>query len=118
MTTTELWLSESQDAQAALQWRFSTPLMVMVIVILAVPLSRTTPRRGRFSRLLPAILIYFVYLLALNAARSDIESGELSAAIGLLPVHGLFLCISILLIYWSRIRTAAVALIRSPGVDS
>lgn len=118
MTTAELWVSESQDAQAALQWRFSTPLMVMVIVLLAVPLSRTTPRKGRFSRLLPAILIYFIYLLALNAARSDIESGELTAAIGLLPVHGLFVCVSILLIYSSRIKTAAVALIRSPGIGS
>lgn len=112
MTTRELWASESLEAQAALQWRFSTPLMVIVIVMLAVPLSRTNPRQGRFSRLLPAILLYFLYLLSLSAARSDIEAGELQTSIGLLPIHMLFLCISMFLINSAAIRAAAVTFFR------
>ena len=65
--------------------------MVLVVVILAVPLSRTDPRQGRFTKLLPAIVLYFTYLLALNALRGNIESGELSASITLLPIHIVFL---------------------------
>ena len=118
MTTKALWVSDSLEAQAALQWRFSTPLMVIVIVMLAVPLSRTNPRQGRFSRLLPAILLYFIYLVSLSAARSDIEAGELSATVGLLPIHGLFLGISMFLINWMRLRAAAVVFVRSIKVSN
>jgi lipopolysaccharide export system permease protein len=98
MATAELWMSSDPELKAALQWRMSTPLMVLIIVLLAVPLSRTNPRQGRYARLLPAILIYFVYLLSLNAVRGSLETGEYSVITSLLPVHLLFLLIGSMLI--------------------
>ena len=91
IATSDLVMSDDPRLEATLQWRLSIPLMVLVVVILAVPLSRTDPRQGRFTKLLPAIVLYFTYLLALNALRGNIESGELSASITLLPIHIVFL---------------------------
>ena len=98
IATSYLVMSDDPRLEATLQWRLSIPLMVLVVVILAVPLSRTDPRQGRFTKLLPAIVLYFTYLLALNALRGNIESGELSASITLLPIHIVFLLLGLWLL--------------------
>lgn len=76
MSTLELYHDDSGNAQAALQWRLSLPVLVMVVGFLAVPLSRTKARQGRYNKLLPAILVYIVYLVLLNAARGMIDGGR------------------------------------------
>ncbi len=97
MSTLALYEDDSPMAAAALQWRFSLPVLVMVVGFLAIPFSRTTARRGRYNKLLPAILVYTVYLVSLNAARG--VSDEADAAIpGLLWwVHVAFFCFALLL---------------------
>ena len=102
--TVKLWGSEQPKLKATLQWRLSTPLMLLIIVVLAVPLSRTDPRQGRFARLLPAIMLYFAYLLSLNAARGSIESGDISSDITLLPVHLVFLLMGLVLAGSEQLR--------------
>lgn len=69
LSTIALIKDPSPEARAALEWRFSLPVLVMVVGFLAVPLSRTDPRRGRYGKLLPAILVYIIYLVCLNSAR-------------------------------------------------
>ena len=64
-----------------LQWRLSIPVLVLVVTMLAVPLSRTNHRKGRFGKLLPAIVLYFTYLVALNAMRDALESGSVPMAV-------------------------------------
>ena len=46
---------------AELQWRISTPILALVLMVLAVPLARLRPRQGRFGRIGIAILVYFLY---------------------------------------------------------
>lgn len=46
--TADLFGSDNPRYQAELQWRLSTPLLVFVVTLLAVPLSRVNPRQGRF----------------------------------------------------------------------
>ena len=74
--------SDDPELQATLQWRLSIPLMVLVVTILAVPLSRTNNRQGRYGKLLPAIVLYFTYLVALNAMRGALESGAIPISVG------------------------------------
>ncbi|MFZ5653560.1 MAG: LPS export ABC transporter permease LptF [Pseudomonadota bacterium] len=88
--TRELRRSSDPAHIAALQWRYSTVLLVPIVTLLALPLSRTTPREGRFARILPAMVLYILYLLSLNAARGAMEDGELAAAPGLWAIHGVF----------------------------
>lgn len=105
-TTATLLASGSAEAQAALQWRISIPLLILVITLLGVAMSYTTPRRGRYAMLFPAILLYLIYLVLLNAARSSVEEQSLSPAIGLWWVHLLFIAIAVTLF---ALRTGGVA---------
>jgi lipopolysaccharide export system permease protein len=102
--TAQLIGSNNLRYQAELQWRLSIPLLVFVVTVLAVPLSRVNPRQGRFLKLLPAILLYMSYLALLIAMRGQLDKGRLPPALGLWWVHGLFLGIGLLLLYWEPLR--------------
>jgi len=43
-------------------------------------------------------LLYFIYLVSLNALRGAIESGKLPIELTLLPVHLLFLLLALVLL--------------------
>lgn len=76
---------------AEMQWRISIPLATIILSILAVPLSRTQPRAGRYGRVAIGILVFIIYLNMLSAAKTWIEQGTLQPAIGLWSVHGVAL---------------------------
>jgi lipopolysaccharide export system permease protein len=90
-------LLSSQDARdiAEFQRRVSTPILALVLMVLAVPLARIRPRQGRFGRMGIAILFYFVYSLLLDASTAWIESGAVPTYVGLWWVHLLALCIGV-----------------------
>lgn len=104
MSTVELIGNPDVKMQSELQWRLSFPILVLIVTLIAVPLSRVNPRQGRFLKLLPAILLYMAYLSLLVAARSALDKGTLPIALGLWPVHGLFLLIGLLLVYWQPMQ--------------
>lgn len=59
---TSTLLASRQPADIAeLQWRVSIPLSAILLALLALPLSYTTPRQGRYSKLALGIAIYIVY---------------------------------------------------------
>jgi len=103
MTTFALLGSSKVAHQIALQWRFSIPVMVIIVALLAVPLSRINPRSGRFARILPTVILYFVYLVALNAMRVNIEMGNVPSALTLFPVHLPFLLLALGLLFSKKI---------------
>ncbi len=102
-STLELMNNQTLEGYAALQWRISLPILVLVVTFLAVPLSRTNHRQGRYLKMLPAILLYMAYLTMLSATRGSIESGSWPVAVGLWPIHGLFIFIAIILFFWNSI---------------
>ncbi|MBT5387979.1 MAG: LPS export ABC transporter permease LptF [Porticoccaceae bacterium] len=104
MPTSELLNSDDIKRRAALQWRLSIPVMILVVTLLAVPLSRTDPRQGRYTKLLPAVMLYFAYLVMLNALRGALESGSAPIGLGLMPVHLLFLAIALLLLSGDKLK--------------
>lgn len=96
--TRNLLGSADPEHQAMLQWRISLPIMVLVVTLLAVPLSKTDPRKGRFTKILPAVITYVLYLLTLNAARGVLEDGSALGAIAMPVVHLLFVVLALILI--------------------
>ncbi|WP_397449653.1 LPS export ABC transporter permease LptF [Pseudomonas sp. NA-150] len=102
--TRELISATSARDRAELQWRIALPILVFIVTLIAVPLSKANPRQGRFLKLLPAILLYMAYLTILIAARGALERGRIPMALGLWPVHLLFLAIGVLLLYWEPLR--------------
>lgn len=74
--------------RAELQWRLSMPLSALLLAILAVLLSRTSPREGRYARLFGAILVFIVYLNLMGVGRMWMERGApISQLLGLWWVH-------------------------------
>jgi len=110
--------SEDPFNKAELQWRISAPLAVLILTVLAVPLSRSAPRQGRYGGLAAGILIYIIYVEVLAAAKIWLERGQIPAYIGLWWVHLLFLGVGVFLLarqfgyrsilFWRRIPGAAV----------
>jgi lipopolysaccharide export system permease protein len=89
--TSELLKSARLDDLAELHWRIATPVSVLVLMLLAVPLSRLRPRQGRFGKIGVAILVYFVYSRLLVSGRTWIENSVMPPAAGLWWVHGIAL---------------------------
>lgn len=88
----------SLAAMAEWQWRWAMPLATIIMSLLAVPLAQVNPRRGKFGKFLPAIIIYIVYANLLFISRSWIKSGKLNPLIGMWSVHLLFALIALVLI--------------------
>ena len=78
--TRELLGSDAPSDIAQLQFRVSTPLMALVLTLVAVPLSRLRPRQGRYARVGFAIVVYFVY--SQSAVRRQGVAGEGRSAAG------------------------------------
>jgi lipopolysaccharide export system permease protein len=72
---------------AELQWRISQPISLLLLGMLAIPLARTLPRQGKYTKLAMGIAIYFLYGNAVGVMQTLIERGEVSTTIGIWPVH-------------------------------
>lgn len=94
LSTAALLASPEPANRAELHWRLGVPLTLLVLAILAVPLARTEPRKGRFAGFASAVLVYLIYANLLAAGRGWIERGQVPAALGLWWVHGLFLAVA------------------------
>ncbi|HWV16141.1 MAG TPA: LPS export ABC transporter permease LptF [Cellvibrio sp.] len=101
--TSDLFSSADRELQTALQWRLSMPMLVFIGALLAVPLSRSNPRQGRFLKMLPALLLYIFYFTFLGNVRSAMESGKWPLFPGLWAVHGAFALLALLLFNWEKV---------------
>lgn len=91
--TSTLLASDDLNDIAELQWRLSAPLSVMVLTLLAVPLSHIEPRQGRYAKLVFGIVVYLMYSNLLGLGRSWITEGIVPASLGIWWVHALVLCV-------------------------
>jgi lipopolysaccharide export system permease protein len=90
LRATRTLIGSTDDAdRAELAWRVAVPAMALVLMVLAVPLAKLRPRQGRFARIGPAVLAYFVYSNLLAATRVWIEKGDPGGSLGLWWVHAL-----------------------------
>lgn len=95
------------EAAAMLHWRIAIPLSVLILALIAFPLSRVNPRRGKFMQLLPALLIYIVYVDLLFLGRAWIQKDIVPRNVGLWWLHALALLLALILLahhlQWIRI---------------
>jgi lipopolysaccharide export system permease protein len=83
---------------AELQWRLSTPLSTVLLSLLAIPLSRTVPRRGKYAKILTATILYAAYYNLCLAAKTWVERGAVPSVPGIWWAHALFAGIVVVLL--------------------
>lgn len=98
MPTTMLFSNPMPSNVAELQWRLSIPITTFVLGLLAVPLSRVTPRKGRFSKLFVGILSAIIYFNLLTMAKRWVEAKVLPVSVGVWSVHILFIIFAFILL--------------------
>ncbi len=88
MAFLDLMRSDEPEHIAEFQWRLGIPLSTIILAILAVPLSKSRPRAGRYGRLTIGLLVFIIYLNMMSAAKAWIEQSTISPALGMWWVHG------------------------------
>ena len=78
-------LAESTDSEeiAELQWRLSTPFATVLLALLGVPLSRSSPRRGKYAKITTAVVIFAIYYNLSALTKKWVEKGVLDTVPGI-----------------------------------
>lgn len=97
VATRQLWQSQKPHEVAELQWRIAMPVSAVLLALLAVFLSRTNPRQGRYAKFFLGILVYVIYSNLLGVAKTWVERGKVEPWLGIWWVHGLLLLAVLLL---------------------
>lgn len=98
-STESLLSSDHPDDVAELQWRISAPMVVMLLALIAVPLAHTTPRQGRYGKVVLGILVYIAYSNLLGLSQAWIEKEKISPLIGMWWVHIVMFGIALVLLF-------------------
>ena len=75
-------------------WLLSLCVMTIISIFLAVPLSNASPREGRYKRVLPALLVFSLYLGLLIASRGVSELSAVNQINSMVLIHLFFLIIA------------------------
>ena len=98
--TSELFASDKPADKAELQRRISIPISAFILVLMALPLSYTTPRRGRFAKLALGIIIYIFYANLVNVSIGLMENRTLPVWLGVWWAHLLMAFLTVMLFVW------------------
>lgn len=97
---TVLLTSNDPRDNAEFQWRLAMPVSTILLVALAIPLSRVSPRQGKYGKLFVGILMYVLYRHLLSAAKSWVADGTLSPFPGFWVIHAL--CLGTVMVLFVR----------------
>ena len=97
-SSAELYGSADPYDQAELQSRLSAPISLFALMLLAVPLSRSRPREGRYARVGVGLMVYITYANMLAIARVWMEREQIPTWLGVWWVHGLLGLIGLILL--------------------
>lgn len=86
-STPDLLKSPESDAKGELAGRFNVPLSLVVVALLAIPLSYVNVRAKRSYGLIVALLLYFIYNNLMSITQSWIAHDKLGLAAGLVAAH-------------------------------
>ncbi|NOQ88192.1 MAG: LPS export ABC transporter permease LptF [Gammaproteobacteria bacterium] len=94
----ELWHSTIPKDKAELQWRFTLPLATIIVAFMALPLSHTKPRSGRYSKLAISLIIYLLYSNLLGVGKTWIAQEKIPVWVGTWWVHLIAIIITLVLL--------------------
>lgn len=95
--TLELLKGKSRAHKSELHSRMAPILLCLLLSALAVPLSQTSPRQGRYARLGIGLVIYLVFSNLVYVGKNWINMGKVSPELGLWWIHAILLMLVIFL---------------------
>lgn len=93
VATTTLVPPNNREETAELQWRLTAPVSTILLALLGVPLSRSSPRQGKYVKAPMAILLFAVYYNLCALSKKWVSQGIIDTFPG---------------IWWSQILLAAL----------
>ena len=90
LSLTKLFDYSSASDQATFQWNISIPITILILLLYGIYISSSKPREGKFSFMLPGMLIYVSYLSLLILGREFISDNP-GSIFNLWFIHGLFI---------------------------
>ena len=94
----ELRQSEALPDRAEWAFRIAVPISVLILALLAVPLSHVRPRSGRYGRMVIGVVLYLGYSQTITLAQVWIANGTLPPMLGIWWVHAIFAALALALI--------------------
>ncbi len=98
-STGSLAFSDDSEKIAELHWRLSTPLASILLALIAVPLSRSSPRRGKYAKVMTAVVIFAFYYNLSAIIKKWVERGILDTLPGIWWVQLLLAGLLVLLLW-------------------
>jgi lipopolysaccharide export system permease protein len=89
-----------RPARGELLWRLGSPIMCVLLALLAVPLSYFNPRSGKSAPLVLSILLFVIYMNAVSVSQNYLQSGKLKPMVAFFGPHVFILIFAILLLLW------------------
>lgn len=81
--TSVLAKSQMPDEIAEYQWRITSAVKTFLLALIAIYLAKTSPRHGRYGKLVLGVLLFFLVHGASLVLKSSIEQGSISAVPGM-----------------------------------
>jgi lipopolysaccharide export system permease protein len=100
--TLRLARSDNIKEIAELQWRLSTPIATLLLALLGIPISRTSPRQGKYGKMMKAVLIYIIYFNLSAMAKAWLEEGIVGPMPGIWWTNALLLILLVFMLLQPR----------------
>jgi lipopolysaccharide export system permease protein len=98
-STVALARSDNSKEIAEFQWRLSTPLACILLALIGVPLSRSSPRHGKYAKITTAVVIFAVYYNLSALTKKWVERGVVDTNPGIWWIQ-LLLAGLLLILLW------------------
>jgi lipopolysaccharide export system permease protein len=103
----ELLGSNEPAVLAELHARLGSPIQLVLLVLLAVPMARAAPRESGYDRLIVGFLLFMTYSVVLHLSKGLLALGKTPLWLGLWWVHALFAVI--VLVLWLPVLRSHLA---------
>jgi lipopolysaccharide export system permease protein len=109
--------SDDPTDRAEFAWRANAPPLTLVLLLLALPLSRQSPREPRYGRLLLAVISFYLYYLLLALGRAQIGKGHWQNEAPLWALHAMVLALAGWML-WKQYSPRKTGGLRKPPMDA
>ncbi|MCC2962482.1 LPS export ABC transporter permease LptF [Massilia sp. IC2-278] len=99
-STAMLLAVKNQYTRSELLSRISSPIVCLVLVLLAIPLGFVNPRAGSSANLILALLIFFTYNNLVKMVEATVKKDKLDFALAWWPLHLVVALIVVMLFAW------------------